>query len=84
MLVGFVKTVQGSFEDIDELLKDDDLPVDVGVKLAEMRLSSEGKQVREHINGYTDDDLARVRAELTDDPDFLDAIAREILRRARG
>jgi hypothetical protein len=84
ILIGFVRAVSGSFDDIDELLKVDDLPVDVGVRLAEQRLSSEQAHVQKHINGYTADELSRVRDELASDPAFLTAIAAEILRRRYG
>src|SRR5688572_2207965 len=61
ILIGFVRAVNGSFDDIDELLRDDDLPVDVGVQFAQRRLSVEQTIARQVVNGFTADELARVR-----------------------
>lgn len=87
ILIGIVRAVRGSFDDVDELLREDDTPETVGRHLAEVRLAEEPAiDVRQFVrNGFTGDELDKVRRELASDPAFLDtitaAIAREVLRR---
>jgi transcriptional regulator with XRE-family HTH domain len=82
--LNLISVVRGSYEDARLLWSDRDADEDTARYLAEQRLSSEGKQIRQHINGYTADELSRVRDELASDPAFLTAIAAEILRRRYG
>lgn len=82
MLIGFVRAVQGSFDDIDELLEDDNLPVDVGVELARRRLDDAhtAAYAETKANGFVEK-VGRDRAEaiarqLSSDPGFVEAIRR--------
>jgi hypothetical protein len=68
------------------LWSDRDADEEEGRKAAERRLQqfTEQTDTRRMVNGFTADELARVREELAHDPDFLDAIARSVLKQRYG
>lgn len=87
LLFALIEALSASYEDISRLILDDSLTVDDARELAERRLSEERRAqvidpiVSEFVNGFSPDELARVREELASDPSFLDTIARQVLKR---
>lgn len=84
LLFALIEAVQGNHDDVSRLLLDNSSTVEDARQLAEMRYQQVlNREVGRVVNGFTEDELGRVREELAADPHFLDAIAREVLRKRR-
>lgn len=84
ILIPLVRAVRGSFDDIGELLKDDDLPIEEGVKLAEVRLRAEHDALIDESSGNIDHTMARQLADrVLTDPEFLEDFIRSVAESGR-